>query len=116
MASRKALCIGINNFKNYPGSALQGCINDANGMEALLKTYWGFTADDVVKLTDAQATKQNIMANLQTMVDGAKSGQYSYLVFSLSSHGTQVPDMNNDEPDHADEAFCSSDLAQKGNT
>jgi len=117
MASgRKALCVGINNFKNYPGSALQGCINDSNDMESLLKTYWGFSTGDIVKLTDAQATKQNIMTNLKTMVDGAKADQYSYLVFSLSSHGTQVPDMNNDEPDHADEAFCPSDLAQKGNT
>lgn len=115
-SNRKALCVGINNFKNYPGSALQGCINDANDMEALLKKYLGFTSADIIKLTDAQATKKNIMDNLKAMVSSAKSGKYSYLVFSLSSHGTQVPDMNNDEPDHADEAFCPHDLAQKGNT
>ncbi len=115
-SSRKALCVGINNFKNYPGSALQGCVNDANDMETLLKTYLGFGASDISKLTDTQATKKNIMANLKAMVDGAKSDKYTYLVFSLSSHGTQVPDMNNDEPDHADEAFCPHDLAQKGNT
>ena len=115
-SNRKALCVGINNFKNYPGSALQGCINDANDMEALLKKYLGFTSADIIKLTDAQATKKNIMDNLKAMVSSAKSGKYSYLVFSLSSHGTQVPDMNNDEPDHADETFCPHDLAQKGNT
>jgi len=115
-SNRKALCVGINNFKNYPGSALQGCINDANDMEALLKKYLGFTSADIIKLTDAQATKKNIMDNLKAMVSSAKSGKYSYLVFSFSSHGTQVPDMNNDEPDHADEAFCPHDLAQKGNT
>jgi metacaspase-1 len=115
---RKALCVGINNFKNFPGNALQGCINDANDMEALLKKYSGFAGSptDVTKLTDSQATKANIMAALGSMVKDAKAGKYSYLVFSLSSHGTQVPDRNNDEPDHYDEAFCPTDLAQKGNS
>jgi hypothetical protein len=49
------------------------------------------------------------------MVAAAKAGKLNYLVFSLSSHGTQVPDKNRDEPDRADEAFCPHDLAQKGN-
>ena len=43
-----------------------------------------------------------------------RTGKYSYLVFSLSSHGTQVPDLSGDEPDRADEAFCPHDLAQSG--
>ena len=47
-------------------------------------------------------------------MNGAKAGKYSYLVFSLSSHGTQVPDVSSDETDRADEAFCPHDLAQKG--
>ncbi len=110
---KKALCVGINTFKNYPGSALRGCVNDANDMVALLKRWLGFGAGDIVKLTDARATKQNIMKVLTDMVIGARQGKYSYLVFSLSSHGTQVPDTNNDEPDHADEAFCPHDLAAK---
>jgi len=113
--NRKALCVGINKFKNLPGATLQGCVNDANDMSSVLKTYLGFTAPDITVLTDAQATKVNIMSNLKAMVDGAKAGKYTYLVFSLSSHGTQVPDVNGDEPDNADEAFCPHDLAQKGN-
>lgn len=112
--NKRALCVGINNFKNYPQNALQGCVNDANDMQALLQKYLGFTADDIVKLTDAQATKANMMEALKEMVDGAKAGKYSYLVFSMSSHGTQVPDVNGDEPDKADEAFCPHDLDQKG--
>jgi hypothetical protein len=113
--SRKALCVGINNFQNYPGSALQGCVNDANDMAALLKKWLGFQDADIVKLTDAQATKVNIMNALKEMVDGAKKGKYSYLVFSMSSHGTQVPDTSGDEPDNADEAICPYDLKSAGN-
>ncbi len=112
--SKRALCVGINNFKNYPGSALQGCVNDANDMQTLLKKWLGFKPGDIVKLTDSQATKANIMKSLKEMVDGARKGKYSYLVFSLSSHGTQVPDTSGDEPDRADEAFCPHDLAEAG--
>jgi hypothetical protein len=114
-SDRKALCVGINKFKNYPGATLQGCVNDANEMSSLLQKQLGFTSSDIVQLHDDQATKANIISNLKSMVDGAKAGKYTYLVFSLSSHGTQVPDTNGDEPDRADEAFCPHDLAQAGN-
>jgi hypothetical protein len=114
-SNRRALCVGINQFKNYPGAALQGCVPDANNMSALLQNLLGFTGSDITLLLDAQATKDNIIGQLRSMVDGAKAGKYSYLVFSMSSHGTQVPDLNNEERDFADEAFCPYDLAQSGN-
>jgi hypothetical protein len=114
--NRKALCVGINQFNNYPSAALQGCVNDANDMSAVLKGLLGFQSSDITVLTDAQATKANIIKNLNEMVAGAKAGKYAYLVFSMSSHGTQIPDVNGDEEaDHADEAFCPHDLAQSGN-
>lgn len=113
MSNRKALCVGINKFKNYPGSNLQGCVNDVTQMVGILEKYLGFTAADIKTLTDAKATKAAIMKELKAMVDGAKKGKYSYLVFSLSSHGTQVPDRDGEEADHYDEAFCPHDLAEK---
>jgi metacaspase-1 len=112
--SRKALCVGINQFKNYPGATLQGCVNDAHDMRGVLEDFLGFKDGDITVLTDNQATKNNIMSNLKGMVEGAKKGKFSYLVFSLSSHGTQVPDVSGDEPDRYDEAFCPHDLAQSG--
>jgi hypothetical protein len=115
MSNRRALCVGINQFKNYPGATLQGCVPDANNMSSLLQKLLGFTGSDITVLTDAQATKAAIVDNLKTMVNSAKAGKYSYLVFTMSSHGTQVPDLNGDEPDGADEAFCPHDLAQAGN-
>lgn len=119
VSDRKALCVGINQYKNYPKSNLQGCVNDVADMEDILTKYLGFkgsggTDPDIVKLTDSQATKANIMAPLKAMLEGAKAGKYTYLIFSMSSHGTQVPDVSGDEPDRADEAFCPHDLAQKG--
>ncbi len=115
MAGKKALCVGINKFQNIPqGNWLNGCVNDTNDMRDILKKYQGFTDNDIVKLTDDQATKKNIMENLTEMVNGAKEGKYENLVFSISSHGTQAPDTNGDESDMKDEAFCPTDLAVKG--
>ena len=111
----KALCVGINVYKNYPQATLQGCVNDAHDMASVLKTFLGFADSNITILTDAQATKVNIMSHLRAMATEAKAGKLSYLVFSMSSHGTQVPDRNGDEPDRADEAFCPHDLAQTGN-
>jgi len=114
MSNKFALCVGINQFKNYPAATLRGCVNDAEDMATLLKDFCGYQDGDILKLTDRQATKARIMAALRKMVDGARDGRYDSLVFSLSSHGTQVPDLDEDETDKADEAFCPHDLAQAG--
>lgn len=114
-SSKKALCVGINVFKNFPDATLQGCVNDAHDMSALLQEKFGYKPDEITVLTDDQATKAAIMQQLTQMVNDAKAGKLKSIVFSLSSHGTQVPDTNGDEKDKADEAFCPHDLAQKGN-
>lgn len=111
--TKRALCVGINIFKNYPGAQLNGCVNDAANMHDTLVKQLGFAADDILVLTDAQATKAKVMGALGKLVDAAVAGKLSHLVFSLSSHGTQVPDLDDDEADHADEAFCMHDLAEK---
>jgi metacaspase-1 len=115
MSNRRALCVGVNLYKNLPNATLHGCVNDVTSMKGLCKDFLGFKDPDIVSLTDAQATKAAIMQNLKDMVAGAKAGKYSYLLFSMSSHGTQVPDVSGDETsDHADEAFCPHDLIAKG--
>ena len=119
MSNRKGLCVGVNKFKNLASSNwLQGCVADANAMAGVYTNTalgLGFVPGDITTLTDTNATKANIISNLKTMVAGAKAGKLSYLMFSFSSHGTQVPDVNGDEPDRYDEAICPYDLKQKGN-
>ena len=124
MTNQKALCVGINNFNNLPAAKLSGCVNDANDMAALLTETRGFATSDVTVLTDGAATKDAVMAALRSLADLAKAGNLDYLVFSFSSHGTQVPDVNDDEKAEtkgalkgkkADEAFCTADVIQKGN-
>ena len=100
-------------MQNYSQFTLNGCVNDAKDMAALYKDLLGFKASEMTILTDAQATKANIMANLKAMVADAKAGKLNYLVFSLSSHGTQMNDTSGDEPDGKDEAFVPHDIAEK---
>jgi metacaspase-1 len=111
---KKALCVGINRFMHYPDATLNGCVNDASDMKSVLREHFGFADDEIKVLIDGQATKSAIMKELSSMVEGAKTGRYGHIVFSLSSHGTQVPDTGGDEPDKADEAFCPHDLAADG--
>ena len=103
-ASKKALCIGIN---DYPGTRndLRGCVNDARNWSEILKKIYGFTIQDI--LLDKKATKGAVIASLKKLVSGSKKGDS--LVVTNSSHGTQVPDRNGDENDGKDEAWCMYD-------
>jgi metacaspase-1 len=99
---RVALCVGVNRYRYMPGSDLQGCVNDARDMTALLRSR-GFK---VATLTDGRATRRAILAHLRQMIH---SDGWDHAVFSMSSHGTQVADASGDEPDWLDEAICPHD-------
>lgn len=110
-----ALCVGINQFKHLPlSSQLYGCVNDAEDMAALLTSQSGFADSRVTLLRDAEATKAEIIGALSELVGRAKSGDTDHLVFSFSSHGTQIPDSEGDEPDRVDEALAAHDLKRAG--
>ncbi|MBG6190859.1 hypothetical protein IWX64_001811 [Arthrobacter sp. CAN_A212] len=111
--SKYALCVGINKFENLPTNGwLNGCVNDAKDFAALLTEQYGFAKRNVTVLLDSKATRAAVIGKLQAMVKRAKPDDH--LVFTFSSHGTQVLDASGDEPDGADEAFVTFDMRQKG--
>ena len=101
---KKAVCVGIN---NYPGifNDLKGCVNDAKDWSALLQGL-GFETSLVL---DSQATRANVKAALQSLIDATNAGDVA--VFTYSGHGTQVSDKNSDEGDLYDEAVYLYDGA-----
>lgn len=105
--SKKAFCVGINDYP-YDGSDLNGCVNDAMAWADLLVSHYDFAAGEVKMLTDAQAHKAAVIAGLQSLLAGAKSGDI--LVFTNSSHGTYIADTSGDEAKY-DEAICPYDCA-----
>ena len=112
--ARRALCVGINEFKSLPMSSwLSGCVNDANDISKTLKGL-GFTSRSITVLRDKDATRKKVMAALDKLVDGSAPGDH--LVFTFSSHGTQVPSAagDPDETDGLDEAFACYDIKSAG--
>jgi hypothetical protein len=105
--TRQALLVGINDYQAI--NDLKGCINDVTNMRNILKTYLGFSNNDIRVLVDNRATKANILDRLEKMVSKAKSGDY--LVFHFSGHGSQILDRDGDElKDSMDELICPYDM------
>ncbi|MGC9350009.1 MAG: caspase family protein [Anaerolineae bacterium] len=109
MMVKKAFCVGINDYP-YDGSDLNGCVNDATAWAQLLVDHYDFLKSDVNVITDAEATKANILAGLRNLLADASEGDV--LVFTNSSHGTYVADTDGDEPMY-DEALCPYDCADE---
>ncbi|RPI47796.1 MAG: caspase family protein [Chloroflexi bacterium] len=99
---KRAVCVGIN---NYPGifNDLNGCVNDAKDWSAWLQGL-GF---DASLMLDSQATRTNVKAALQGLINVTSAGDIA--VFTYSGHGTQVVDAGSDEGDPYDEAICLYD-------
>lgn len=105
--ANKALLVGINDYKGV--GDLRGCINDVTNIRNLLKTYFGFSNEDIRILVDERATKQNILFRLEKLVTNAKPGDL--IVFHFSGHGSQIRDRDMDElKDHMDELICPWDM------
>lgn len=98
--ARRALCVGINDYATRP---LAGCLADVESWSAVLGRA-GFT---VSRLLDRDATRANIVAQLESMIAASSKGDV--IVFQYSGHGTQLRDENGDETDGKDEALVPYD-------
>ena len=97
---KTAILVGL----NYLGTnaALNGCINDANGMKNILRSKYGYK--DIKVLTDKNISKtNNILDILEALIESKSDIMY----FQYSGHGTQIYDLGKDEKDGLDEALYS---------
>ncbi len=102
--AKYAMLVGIN---KYPGNALNGCVNDVTNLREMLVGNFGFAAENVVMLTDEEATRQNILAKL----DGFASRLHrdDLFVFAYSGHGTLFPDAYSEELDETETLHFEND-------
>ena len=106
-SGRRALLIGIDAYRNV--SNLVGPVNDAMLMHEFITSGLGFDPGDVRLLLNAEATRDNILRDLdEWIVDGTRPGDEVFLFFS--GHGFQQPDTNGDEPDRFDETLVPVDV------
>src|SRR3954447_10626862 len=105
--AKRAFCVGINDYP-IDGADLRGCVNDAQRWADMLVDHFDFARSDVTLVTDAEATKANMLAGVKGLLSGARYGDV--LVFTNSSHGSYIPDTADDELDHYDEVICPYDI------
>jgi hypothetical protein len=99
-----AMLVGIN---KYPGNALNGCVNDMTNLREMLVKDFGFAADNVLLLTDEQATRANILARLDEFASKLKRDDL--FVFAYSGHGTLFPDSYSEEQDETESLHFNPD-------
>lgn len=99
---QRALLVGIG---DYPGSRsedlklqglwyqLRGAVNDVLLQKELLIHRFGFKENDIVLLTDQDATRANILTQLEQLVQWVQSPD-DVVVFHYSGHGSNVLDPN----------------------
>lgn len=85
-ARKLALLVGIDRYSDSP---LHGCVTDVELQRELLIYRFGFQPSDILTLTDAQATRENIETAFVThLSQQAKPGDV--VVFHFSGCGSRV--------------------------
>ena len=85
-----ALLVGINRYQYPEIPRLSGAVNDVKTMQKLLTTRFGFPQENVLVLTDVQATRAAILrAFREHLVARTKDPGDEVVVFHYSGHGSQ---------------------------
>ncbi|MBD2495825.1 caspase family protein [Nostoc sp. FACHB-280] len=94
-----ALLVGINEYSEDDGlPSLEGCITDVRLQQELLIHRFDFKSQDILTLTDKQATRQGILTAFEEhLIKQAKPEDT--VLFHFSGHGTKVKDPDGDSPD-----------------
>lgn len=90
-ARRVALLVGVSVYQQPAIPTLEGPVHDVAAMREVLIRRWGFRAEDIRTLTDRQATRDRILAELTAL--GQRSGSGDEVLVYLSGHGTSALDL-----------------------
>ena len=112
---RLALIVGVGKYANEAVNELPGASADAQRIYELLtaENGYGFRKENVCLLLDKKATTKNVKeAFYGLLVEQSEPDDVA--VFYFAGHGSQVKDINGDEPDSWDETLMMHD-ARHGN-
>lgn len=90
-ARRVALLVGVSAYQRPEIPTLEGPVHDVAAMREVLIRRWGFRAEDIRTLTDRQATRDRILAELTAL--GQRSGPGDEVLVYFSGHGTSALDL-----------------------
>ena len=92
-----ALLIGINDYSQGKGmtiSNLKGCVNDVLLLKKLLHHRYGFDDRNIITLTNAQASRENILNQFENHILN-QAGPNDIVVVAFSGHGSPLQDPTN---------------------
>ncbi|MES2304990.1 MAG: caspase family protein [Gemmatimonadota bacterium] len=103
--TQRALLIGIEDYPGLP--KLHGCINDARLMQAILRDTFGFPAENITLLENEAATRDAILAAFDALI--AATNHDDVVVITYAGHGSQMTDLEGDEPTGLDSTIMPYD-------
>ena len=110
--TKHAVFVGINDyieFEDEPGGDLLGAERDARVMREVLVERWGLDPANALTLLGREATKEAIHGAITVWLAGrAEPGDLA--IFYFAGHGSQVYDLDGDEPDGLDETLAPADV------
>jgi len=110
--ARYAVFVGINDyvpFEDEPGGDLLGAERDAREVREVLEERWALDPANALILLGRSATKEAVRDALTVWLAGrAEPGDLA--IFYFAGHGSQVYDLDGDEPDGLDETIAPADV------
>lgn len=102
--TKYAMLVGIDKYQNGP---LNGCVNDVTHLREMLVNNFGFKPENVLVITDAEATRDNILSKLDSY--GSKLNRDDLFVLAYAGHGTLFPDSYSEEHDETEQLHFEPD-------
>lgn len=103
--ARRALLIGIDAYPKI--RQLSGCVNDVRLMRTILQDNFGFAPDTITVLENGEATRAAILAAFDALI--AATGRDDIVVIHFAGHGSQMTDLEGDEPSGLDSTIMPFD-------
>lgn len=88
MPSLYALLVAINAYPP-PVDSLDGCLNDADSVEAMLRARFDAESLHLLRIQDSAATRQAVIDNFRSHLGQAQSCDLA--LFFFAGHGSRVP-------------------------
>ena len=106
--TKRALLIGIDDYKADHISDLRGCVNDVMLMREILIGKFDVPPDNIMVLSNGQATRARIINAVRThLINKAQANDI--IILHFSGHGSQMGDASKDEIDGWDETLVPHD-------
>ncbi|MEW6263622.1 MAG: caspase family protein [Thermodesulfobacteriota bacterium] len=113
LAEDRALLVGVGEYL-LPDADLPGIDLDLENMRKAAR-FLGFKPGQVKALLNREATLANVRRAIEDWLIGG-AGPEDKVLFYFSGHGSQVRDLDGDEPDGVDEVLMTHDAAVKDGT